>query len=136
VLPGERGHSQTVKTAHDAIISFFDHNKDGVIGFDEFVLIVIALSVPEKDVEVVFDVIDLDNNGVLDADEFMQVRTCMWHSKYCCSLPVQLKGAWPALPVTLTSHLSACGLCAALAGRTHAAVWFARAQWECCKHKC
>lgn len=36
----------------------------------------IALSVPEKDVEVVFDVMDLDNNGVLDADEFMQVRTC------------------------------------------------------------
>lgn len=71
--PGERGHSQVAQTAHDAIISFFDHNKDGVIGFDEFVLIVIAMSVPEKDVDVVFDVIDLDNNGVLDADEFMQV---------------------------------------------------------------
>lgn len=59
--------------AADAIISFFDHNRDGVISFDEFVLIVIALSVPEKDVEVVFDVMDLDNNGVLDESEFMQV---------------------------------------------------------------
>lgn len=44
-----------------------------MIGFDEFVLVVIALSVPEKDVEVVFDVMDLDNNGVLDEAEFMQV---------------------------------------------------------------
>jgi hypothetical protein len=73
ILAGERGHSQSVQNATDAIISFFDHNKDGVIGFDEFVLIVIALSVPEKDVEVVFDVMDLDNNGVLDEGEFMQV---------------------------------------------------------------
>lgn len=71
--PGERGHSQTVRSAHDAIISFFDRNKDGMIGFDEFVLIVIAMTVPEKDVEVVFDVMDLDNNGVLDAGEFLQV---------------------------------------------------------------
>lgn len=71
--PGERGHSQTARSAHDAIISFFDRNKDGVIGFDEFVLIVIAMTVPEKDVEVVFDVMDLDNNGVLDSGEFLQV---------------------------------------------------------------
>jgi len=62
-----------VKSAHESIMYFFDHNKDGVIGFDEFVLITIALAVPEKDVEVVFDVMDLDNNGVLDEDEFMQV---------------------------------------------------------------
>jgi hypothetical protein len=42
------------------------------------VLIVIALSVPEKDTEVVFDVMDLDNNGVLDEDEFMQVGVASW----------------------------------------------------------
>jgi hypothetical protein len=75
---GERGHSKLIKTATDDIISFFDHNKDGAIGFDEFVLIVIALSVPEKDTEVVFDVMDLDNNGVLDEDEFMQVGVASW----------------------------------------------------------
>jgi hypothetical protein len=81
---GERGHSQLIKTATDDIISFFDHNKDGSIGFDEFVLIVIALSVPEKDTEVVFDVMDLDNNGVLDEDEFMQV--CCQNAAQACLL--------------------------------------------------
>jgi hypothetical protein len=70
---GERGRTQAVQRAQDTIISFFDHNKDGVIGFDEFVLIVIALAVPEKDVEVVFDVMDLDGNGIIEEDEFLQV---------------------------------------------------------------
>jgi Ca2+-binding EF-hand superfamily protein len=134
LLPGERGHSQTIKTAHDAIISFFDHNKDGVIGFDEFVLIVIALSVPEKDVEVVFDVIDLDNNGVLDANEFMQVRTYMCGfqgiaSTTCAAARWLTSGAGEC-------GLPACGLCAALARCTHAAGWFERVQWGWCEHKC
>jgi hypothetical protein len=107
-----------VQNATDAIISFFDHNQDGVIGFDEFVLIVIALSVPEKDVEVVFDVMDLDNNGVLDEGEFMQVGTagtcrlvistlCLYRSDAGC-------GGWREHGTTVVMwrshiHLTRCG---------------------------
>lgn len=77
-MAGERGRSQLeeVSSAHKHILHFFDYNQDGTISFNEFVLIVIALSVPEKDVDIVFDIIDLDNNGVLSEEEFQQVR-CM-----------------------------------------------------------
>eukprot|EP00775_Hariotina_reticulata_P011679 gene11679-11822_t len=72
-LDGERGHSQDAHVARKQLLHFFDHNQDGTISFNEFVLIVITLSVPEKDVEIVFDVMDLDNNGVIDPQEFQQV---------------------------------------------------------------
>jgi Ca2+-binding EF-hand superfamily protein len=51
-----------------------DHDNDGTISFAEFVLLVVCMAVPEKDVEAVFRVIDTDNNGVVDDKEFSQVR--------------------------------------------------------------
>eukprot|EP00879_Flechtneria_rotunda_P026263 GHRR01027994.1.p1 GENE.GHRR01027994.1~~GHRR01027994.1.p1 ORF type:complete len:463 (+),score=161.35 GHRR01027994.1:639-2027(+) len=72
-LEGERGHSQEAHDATDQLLTFFDHDKDGSISFNEFLLIVVCLSVPEKDVEVVFDVMDLDDNGLIDKDEFLKV---------------------------------------------------------------
>eukprot|EP00878_Enallax_costatus_P024166 GHUV01025765.1.p1 GENE.GHUV01025765.1~~GHUV01025765.1.p1 ORF type:complete len:470 (+),score=125.94 GHUV01025765.1:256-1665(+) len=71
-LDGEHVHSPEVKSAAKHLLHFFDHNDDGTISFQEFVLIVIALAVPEKDVDIVFDIIDLDNNGVLTEEEFKQ----------------------------------------------------------------
>jgi hypothetical protein len=57
--PGESGRSQDAHVARKRLLHFFDHDEDGTISFNEFVLIVITLSVPEKDVEIVFDVMDL-----------------------------------------------------------------------------
>jgi hypothetical protein len=56
---GERGHSQDSNAAQQQLLHFFDRDQSGTIDFNEFVLIVICLSVPEKDIEVVFDVMDL-----------------------------------------------------------------------------
>ncbi|WIA10401.1 hypothetical protein OEZ85_010593 [Tetradesmus obliquus] len=72
-LDGERGHSQDSHEAQQQLLHFFDRDQSGTLDFNEFVLIVICLSVPEKDIEVVFDVMDLDNNGVIDEEEFKQV---------------------------------------------------------------
>lgn len=72
---GERAHCQdTSIAAQQQLLHFFDHDRSGTLDFNEFVLIVICLSVPDKDIEVVFDVMDLDNNGVIDEGEFKQVR--------------------------------------------------------------
>jgi Ca2+-binding EF-hand superfamily protein len=59
VPAGERGHSQDSHAAQQQLLHFFDRDGSGTIDFNEFVLIVICLSVPEKDIEVVFDVMDL-----------------------------------------------------------------------------
>jgi Ca2+-binding EF-hand superfamily protein len=56
---GERQHSQDSHAAQQQLLHFFDRDQSGTIDFNEFVLIVICLSVPEKDIEVVFDVMDL-----------------------------------------------------------------------------
>ncbi|KAF6258901.1 hypothetical protein COO60DRAFT_1066567 [Scenedesmus sp. NREL 46B-D3] len=72
-LDGEGAHSQDSHTAQQQLLHFFDRDQNGTIDFNEFVLIVICLSVPDKDIEVVFDVMDLDNNGVIDEEEFRQV---------------------------------------------------------------
>eukprot|EP00879_Flechtneria_rotunda_P032318 GHRR01035501.1.p1 GENE.GHRR01035501.1~~GHRR01035501.1.p1 ORF type:complete len:115 (+),score=24.09 GHRR01035501.1:84-428(+) len=81
---GERGHSQEAHDATDQLLTFFDHDKDGSISFNEFLLIVVCLSVPEKDVEVVFDVMDLDDNGLIDKDEFLKVNLVLPLSVVCC----------------------------------------------------
>ncbi|KAF8069396.1 hypothetical protein HT031_001511 [Scenedesmus sp. PABB004] len=79
-LDGERSQQVDAPGRRDAhrarsqLLHFFDHNQDGTIDFNEFVLIVICLAVPERDVGAVFDFIDLDNNGVLDEAEFAQER--------------------------------------------------------------
>lgn len=58
-LAGERGRSQDSHAAQQQLLHFFDRDQSGTLDFNEFVLIVICLSVPEKDIEVVFDVMDL-----------------------------------------------------------------------------
>lgn len=44
---------------------------------------VLVLSVPEKDVDAVFDVIDVDNNGVIDEQEFQQARAAACAARWC-----------------------------------------------------
>jgi Ca2+-binding EF-hand superfamily protein len=60
---GERAHSQDSHAAQQQLLHFFDRDQSGTLDFNEFVLIVICLSVPEKDIEVVFDVMDLVRPG-------------------------------------------------------------------------
>jgi hypothetical protein len=47
-----------------------------LISFPEYVVTVLLLSIPEDEVHAVFDLMDMDGNGTLDAQEFLQVRLC------------------------------------------------------------
>lgn len=44
-----------------------------LISFPEYVVTVLLLSIPEDEVHAVFDLMDMDGNGTLDAQEFLQV---------------------------------------------------------------
>ena len=115
MLPtGEYVHSPEVESATKHLLQFFDHNKDGTVSFQEFVLIVIALAVPEKDVDIVFDIIDLDNNGVLTEEEFNQVlgyvtsrkqhHLCCWLLATSRMTSVAASGRWGCSVAALVQH--------------------------------
>ena len=64
---------RTVTKAQMAFFKQFDVDGDGLMSFSEFLLVLTLLSIHEHDVQIIFDVVDLDNNGVIDKDEFKQV---------------------------------------------------------------
>eukprot|EP00892_Ulva_mutabilis_P006095 jgi/Ulvmu1/3858/UM018_0077.1 len=51
----------------------FDIDGDGNFSFDEFILFLVLLSMPLKDMQAIFTVMDTDGNGTLDKREFMGV---------------------------------------------------------------
>ncbi len=51
----------------------FDVDGDGLISYPEFLLVLTLLSIHERDVTTIFDVVDLDGNGLVDAGEFAMV---------------------------------------------------------------
>lgn len=51
----------------------FDLDGDNLISFHEYLMVLILLSIPLRDIEVIFDVVDLDDNGVIDRDEFQRL---------------------------------------------------------------
>eukprot|EP00210_Caulerpa_lentillifera_P000711 g688.t1 len=65
-LAGERVPcEETVK-----LLQLFDLDGDNLISFHEYLIVLIFLSIPLRDIEVIFDVVDLDDNGVIDRKEF------------------------------------------------------------------
>ena len=49
----------------------FDIDGDGTFSLDEFVLFLVLLSMPLKDMASIFQLMDADGSGELDKDEFM-----------------------------------------------------------------
>lgn len=59
--------------AHTRFFKQFDVDGDGLISYPEFLLVLTLSSIPERDVKTVFEVVDLDGNNVVDAEEFKSV---------------------------------------------------------------
>ncbi|EFJ50876.1 hypothetical protein VOLCADRAFT_103668 [Volvox carteri f. nagariensis] len=75
-LDGERRNGTARSSWSKSQASFlqeFDVDGDGLISYPEFLLLLILLSIPGKDVKTIFDVVDLDGNGQIDRDEFKSV---------------------------------------------------------------
>lgn len=70
--PNQAVHIQLQK-ATETIFRHFDMDGDGVLSFWEYSLVLTLLSIPEPDVEVIFNVVDLDDSGSIDASEFHEV---------------------------------------------------------------
>ncbi|KIY99537.1 hypothetical protein MNEG_8425 [Monoraphidium neglectum] len=72
-LDGERGQvvqGSMEREPRGSTFRVLDDDGDGVISFQEFRLVVLLLSIPEADIQVVFSVIDLDDSGSISIDEF------------------------------------------------------------------
>lgn len=77
-LDGERGQrvkGGVMNEPRDSVFRVLDDDGDGLISFPEFRLVVLLLSIPDADVKVVFSVLDLDDSGAIDADEFDVILT-------------------------------------------------------------
>lgn len=48
---------------HMTFFHVFDMDGDNLISFDEFLMVLTLLSIPLKHIEIVFDAVDLNNNG-------------------------------------------------------------------------
>ena len=59
--------------AHTRFFKQFDVDGDGLISYPEFLLVLTLSSIPERDVKTVFEVVDLDGNNMVDAEEFKSV---------------------------------------------------------------
>ncbi|KXZ48149.1 hypothetical protein GPECTOR_30g245 [Gonium pectorale] len=75
-LDGERADGRPQPFWSKAQTTFFkqfDVDGDGLISYPEFLLVLTLLSIHERDVKIIFDVVDLDSNGYIDVEEFKGV---------------------------------------------------------------
>ncbi|KAG2451387.1 hypothetical protein HYH02_003988 [Chlamydomonas schloesseri] len=75
-LDGERQNARPQpfwSKAQTGFFKQFDVDGDGLISYPEFLLVLTLLSIHERDVKTIFDVVDLDGNGQIDAEEFKAV---------------------------------------------------------------
>uniref|UniRef100_A0A7S2QT81 EF-hand domain-containing protein n=1 Tax=Chlamydomonas chlamydogama TaxID=225041 RepID=A0A7S2QT81_9CHLO len=72
-LDGERKAKVPGSKRSTSFFQQFDVDGDGLISYLEYLLVLTLLSIPENDVKTIFNVVDLDSNGVLDAEEFAAI---------------------------------------------------------------
>lgn len=85
----------------------FDVDGDGLISYPEFLLVLTLLSIHERDVKTIFDVVDLDGNGKARAVMSKKagrhvLRQNVWTLPFtlCWALRLLVLGAqfWTSLP--------------------------------------
>ncbi|GMH33883.1 hypothetical protein BSKO_01717 [Bryopsis sp. KO-2023] len=70
-LLGER--IPTRQTEVGDLMAFIDMDGDNNISYAEYMLVMTLMSIPLQDAELIFDIVDVDDNGVVDYDEFMTI---------------------------------------------------------------
>jgi hypothetical protein len=75
-LQGERSPGE-LSCAPSEFFMLFDTNGDGLISFAEYIFFQTLLSIPEKEFRAAFKMFDLDDNGLIDRDEFKEVMRRM-----------------------------------------------------------
>ena len=71
--------SSSTTSVADHIFRLFDHNHDGCVDFTELMstLSVTTSGCVQEKIEWIFDIYDVDGNGVVTLDELCAVVTCM-----------------------------------------------------------
>ncbi|KAG1657849.1 hypothetical protein FOA52_002028 [Chlamydomonas sp. UWO 241] len=69
-LDGERTQPAAPSANSSEFFSNFDIDGDGVLAFNEFLLVLTLISIPKMDVHIIFDIMDADSSGYVDAREF------------------------------------------------------------------
>jgi hypothetical protein len=69
-LDGELSQPSAPSANSSAFFSNFDIDGDGVLAFTEFLLVLTLISIPKMDVHIIFDIMDADQSGFVDAKEF------------------------------------------------------------------
>eukprot|EP00803_Ostreobium_quekettii_P003720 evm.model.scf_2936EXC.3 EVM.evm.TU.scf_2936EXC.3 scf_2936EXC:14320-17082(-) len=73
-LLGERAPVPVCPTRqHTDFFALFDFSGDNLISFTEYLLMLTLVSIPLRDVELVFDIVDADNSGDVDHNEFNKI---------------------------------------------------------------
>lgn len=67
--PGERAPTKQ----QEDFFSVFDCNGDNLISYTEYMLMLTLVSIRLMDVKLVFDIVDVDQSGEVDYDEFCQI---------------------------------------------------------------
>ncbi|PKA48865.1 hypothetical protein AXF42_Ash016381 [Apostasia shenzhenica] len=75
-LRGERKPS-LLHCSPSPLFQLFDTNNDGLISFPEYIFFITLLSIPDTCFSVAFKMIDIDNNGEIDMEEFKKVMALM-----------------------------------------------------------
>lgn len=70
---GEKDQSKSKNQKSEELFSLFDTDGDSRISYPEFILFMTLMTIPLEDVQLVFDIVDVDDNGVVDYHEFMAI---------------------------------------------------------------
>lgn len=68
-----------MQAEQDDFFKMFDTNGDGLISFSEYLLLLTFLSIPISDVKIAFEMIDDNESGDIDRDEFMALTNALRH---------------------------------------------------------
>jgi hypothetical protein len=68
---------QVMSEKSKAFLKNFDIDGDGTFSLEEFILLLVLLSMPLKDMQCIFVLMDADGSGELDRQEFMSAMEGM-----------------------------------------------------------
>lgn len=74
-LPGENAPDvpEDIGKKHEDFFKQFDVDGDGALSYTEYLLLLVLLAVPLRDMRSIFSIMDSDGNGTLEREEFLDV---------------------------------------------------------------